>query len=95
MDGHKKITEKGNKCKIPYQKQTAEVAGILLIIFGFEIWFPLWCVYTSYAIVLAVSLYWSIYAYLHKDRKAATKYLLLTVLFVIVFALMIYIFDIR
>lgn len=85
--------EKESKCKIPYQTLTGEIAGILLIICSSGV--PIWCTYTSFAIFLAVSLYWSAYAYLHKDRKAATKYLLLTVLFVIVFALMIYIFDIR
>lgn len=89
------IMEKENKCKIPYQKDTGWGAAMLLMTFGRRSEFPLWCVYTCYAIALAVMIYWTVYAYLHNDRKATTKYLLLSMAYVIIFALMIYFRDLR
>lgn len=76
----------GKVCEIPYKKQIGIAATIILIVFGDGQRFPNWCVQTSHAIFLAVFLFWTVYAWVHNDRKHALKYLLISLFIIIAFA---------
>ncbi len=58
-------------------------ASILLMTFDDSI-FPIWCVYTCYAIFLAVPIFWTAYAFIHKDYETTTKYLLVSMVIAII-----------
>lgn len=80
------------KCKIPYQVQTILAAAIILAIFGDTNLFPLWCVYTSYAIFFAVPAFWTGYAFHHKDYETTTNYLLVSLVIAIIFLVKLFYF---
>lgn len=77
-----------NRCNIPYKRQTGLATAFLLFTFGDRNYFPQWCVLVTYIICVAVPLFWSIYGLVHKDKKTAIQYLLLSVLLIIVFTLL-------
>ncbi len=71
---------------IPYKRVNTIVVWALFVtlaVVGHRQWFPTWCLYTIYAIFIALPLFWSVHALIHHRKKAALFYLMMDVVAII------------